>query len=183
MDIIGQVTEKFFGGGQLETYLDNLGSSYQDLTDIPPVSTYFMVIFFHKVKFVPIPNLLDMRFKTVTGIGSSVVLSDFNEGGQNQYIQNLPDTIAHENIVLERALVSSFSPLNLTFDNVMSFFQFNPMEMLISVLDTDSIPVFSWLFRNAYPVNWALSDLDAENDDFIIETMELTYQNFYPIYL
>jgi phage tail-like protein len=58
----------------------------------------------------------------------------------------------------------------------MSLFEFSPSNVLVTLLDNTRIPIASWLFMNAYPVKWRVSDLDAMQNSVVIETMELAYQ-------
>jgi phage tail-like protein len=53
----------------------------------------------------------------------------------------------------------------------------------VSLIDNTKAPIASWLFINAYPVKWSVSDLDATNNSVVIEHMELTYQRMQSIRL
>jgi phage tail-like protein len=62
------------------------------------------------------------------------------------------------------------------FDTTMSLFQFNPSNVLVSLLDEAGVNIKSWLFQTAYPVKWSISPFDAEANQVVIETLELSYQ-------
>lgn len=138
----------------------------------PPLAFRFGVLFFAG-GFVP--NPLDIMFQKVSGLGSTVETDTIAEGGQNLYTQHLPKKIQYENLVLERGLVVG-SPLVIEFNVAMSAFKFSPSNVLVTLLDSTNIPVASWLFMKAYPVKWRVSDLEANANSVVIETMELTYQ-------
>ncbi|MCB0375005.1 MAG: phage tail protein, partial [Sinomicrobium sp.] len=38
-----------------------------------------------------------------------------------------------------------------------------------------------WMFRDTYPVKWAVSDLDANQDTIVIDSMELAYKQYISI--
>jgi phage tail-like protein len=121
-----------------------------------------------------IPNPLDIRFQKVRGLKATVRTKTVSEGGQNLYVQKLPEGIEYENLVLERGMVVG-SPLNLEFNVAMSLFKFSPSNVLVFLLDADKVPVAGWTFFNAYPVSWATSDLDAQQKAVVIDTLELAY--------
>ncbi len=139
----------------------------------PPLGFRFSVLF---LAGGIIPNPVDFMFQKVSGLGSSVETEPLEEGGQNLYTQSLPKKITHENLVLERGMAVG-SPLVIEFNETMSRFKFYPSRVLVTLLDNTRMPIAAWLFLNAYPVRWRISDLDAESNSVVIETMELTYQN------
>ena len=138
----------------------------------PPLVFRFGVLFFAGGK---IPNPIDVLFQKVSGLGSSVETIPVQEGGQNLYTQFVPKKISYEKLVLDRGLVVG-SPLVTEFNAAMSRFKFTPANVLVTLLDTSRLPIAAWLFMNAFPVKWSVSDLDAESNSVMIEHMELTYQ-------
>src|SRR5450432_688743 len=122
-----------------------------------------------------LPNPLDIRFKKVSGLKATVSTTPVGEGGQNLYTQKVPVKIEYGNLVLERGMIVG-SPLNIEFNAAMSLFKFSPSNVLVALLSEDKVPVAAWMFLNAYPVNWATSDLDADQKAIVIDTMELAYQ-------
>ena len=138
----------------------------------PPLGFRFGVFFFAGGV---VPNPLDILFRKVSGLSSSVSTTEIKEGGQNVASHHLPDKIQHDNLVLERGLVVG-SPLVIEFNTTMSLFKFAPSNVLVTLLSEESVPLASWLCMKAYPVKWSVSDLDAEANQVVIETMELAYQ-------
>jgi phage tail-like protein len=138
----------------------------------PPLGFRFGVIF---LAGGVLQNPLDIFFQKVSGLGSTVETILVEEGGQNLYTQSLPKKIKYQNLVLERGLVA-ISPLSIEFNATMSMFKFSPSNVLVTLLDNTRIPIAGWLFMNAYPVKWSISDLDANANAVVIEHMELTYQ-------
>ena len=144
------------------------------LTQNPPVSFHFMVSF---LMGGVTPNPLDIRFQKVSGISAEIETTPITEGGENIYLQTLPNRVKHGNLILERGLVIG-SPLNIEFNTAMSSMRFSPSNVLVILLNENSVPLASWLFIRAYPVKWALSDLDANQNAVAITTMELAYARF-----
>jgi phage tail-like protein len=121
-----------------------------------------------------VPNPLDLRFQKVRGLKATVRTKTISEGGQNLYVQKVPEGVEYENLVLERGMVIG-SPLNIEFNIAMSLFKFSPSNVLVFLMNADKVPVAGWTFFNAYPVSWATSDLDAQQKVVVIDTLELAY--------
>lgn len=140
----------------------------------PPVSFHFMVSFLIG-NFVP--NPLDVGFQTVSGISAEIETEEIREGGQNIYMQRLPNRVVYENLILERGMVIG-SLLNEEFNVAMTYLRFAPSAVLVILLNENNNPISAWLFNHAYPVKWTISDLDANENGVVIETMELAYTRF-----
>lgn len=143
----------------------------------PPAGFYFAVTFFHGGLIL---NPLDIRFRKVSGLNATIETQEIKEGGENQFSYRLPTRIRYENLILERGLVTG-SFLTLEFNRTMSFFQFNPGNALVVLLNQDGVPHSSWFFMKVYPVRWSVSDLDADQSQIVVDTMELAYTRFQAI--
>ena len=143
----------------------------------PPLSFRFGVFFFMGGI---IPNPLDIKFQKVSGLSSEIETQTIDEGGRNINRYHLPNKVTSGNLVLERGMVIG-SLLNLEFEYVMSNFRFYTSNVLITLFNASSIPVSAWLFWKAYPVKWAVSDLDADANSLVIDTMELAYTRYQSI--
>lgn len=133
----------------------------------PPLGFRFDVRFF---KPDGTWNPLDTRFKRVSGIGSTIRLGAYQ----------LPEEVTHGNLVLERGLIVN-SPLSAKFNTIMSEFKFSPGDVLVSLLDGAGDTISSWLFMKAYPVKWSISDLNADQNEVVIESLELAYRRMQPV--
>ena len=150
---------------------------------LSPLAFRFLVSFFYtKGDYLSMTilksfagGLLDFRFRKVSGIGASIATRTLNEGGQNLHSYKLPERVQYDNLVLERGLVVG-SMLTWQFHRAMSAFKLQPSNLLVTLLDESGIPISAWCFLGAYPVKWKTSDLDADSNTVVIETMELAYQ-------
>lgn len=121
-----------------------------------------------------VPNPLDIRFQKVRGLSATVKTTPLQEGGQNLYTQQLPNSIEYGNLILERGMVVG-SPLNVEFNAAMTLFKFAPSNVMVTLFDEAKTPISAWFFTNAYPVKWSTSDLDATQKNLLIDTLELAY--------
>ena len=136
-----------------------------------PLSFRFGVFFFVGGL---IPNPIDIRFQRVSGLGATVALKSHSEGGQNLYTHRFPESIGYQNLVLERS-AALISPLDIEFNIALSLFKFAASNTLVTLFDDSGVPTAAWMFLNTYPVRWATSDLDAQRNGIVIDTMELAY--------
>jgi phage tail-like protein len=120
---------------------------------------------------------MDARFQKVSGFRVSMQPQEVEEGGLNIYSHRLPTRYSYSNLILERGIVMG-SLLNLQFQDAMANYRFNPSTVLVNLLNENDHPVVSWLFMNAYPVSWSSSDLNADENKVVIETLELAYSRF-----
>ncbi|MCA9680864.1 MAG: phage tail protein [Myxococcales bacterium] len=121
-----------------------------------------------------VPNLLDLRFKRVSGLEAKVTTTSVQEGGQNLYTHRLPDRVDYGNLTLERGFVVG-SLLNVELNLILSTAKFPTSNVLVTLLHETGAPISAWLFIKTYPVRWATSDLDATQEQVVIDTIELAY--------
>lgn len=120
------------------------------------------------------PNELDIRFQKVQGLSAEIGTESLNEGGENIATYHLPKQVGFGNLVLERGMVVG-SLLNLELNATLSSFKFAPSNVIVTLLSEDKAPLAAWMFLNAYPVKWSTSDLNAEDEGLVIDTLELAY--------
>ena len=53
-----------------------------------------------------------------------------------------------------------------------------PRDITIAVLNNEFEPVYIFKLKNALPVEFRISDLNAEHSEVLIETLELTHEGF-----
>ncbi|MGC2237430.1 MAG: phage tail protein [Pyrinomonadaceae bacterium] len=129
-----------------------------------------------------ISHPLDFRFQSVSGLSVSVELSGGGSEGTNASKRALPERLKYENLTLKRGL-PLFSTLRMEVHKSLSQFKFSPRNVLVSILDENALPLSSWMFSEAFPVKWSLSELNANSNDIIVEELELKYKNFKPMIL
>jgi phage tail-like protein len=137
----------------------------------PPVGFYF------SVKFKDISEEIDTRFQEVSGLYVSVGTEDYPEGGQNRFVHKLPKGTSYDNLVLKRGVVKG-SKLVEWCNKTVEELQFEPMDVLVSLLDEKGKPLYAWNIVHAFPTKWSFEGLNAESGELLIESMELNYHYF-----
>ena len=142
--------------------------------NLPPVKFNFVVVIFSGGIW---PNLIDMRFSKVSGMNSWIETESFEQGGQNIKMHTLPKNVKYDTLKLESGIVID-SDLNEDFNVAMTELDLKPGNVLVSALDRNDNPIYSKLFLKTYPVKWEASELDANSNELMIDTIELAYQKF-----
>ncbi len=159
------------------------------LSQLPPVGYCFVANFFFnaggtdqeseaKKKFDTTNKSVDIRFQKISGFQVSMTPETLEEGGQNLFTHRLPKRYNYENLILERGLVPKNSDISQKFNEAVTTFTFKPATVLVMLLNEEDNPVMAWAFYDAWPVSWRTSDLDANANAIVIETLELAYTRF-----
>ncbi len=139
-----------------------------------PLTGYHFIVAFEL--FPQLPN--DFSFREVSGLTVNVEMEPFKEGGQNRFEHQLPVRTNYTDITLKRGAFEVPSGLMAWCINAVQNFEFQPSNLLISMLNDSHVPVQSWYVVNAIPKKVEFSDLNAEQSQVAIETMVLSYNYF-----
>jgi phage tail-like protein len=143
----------------------------------PSTSHRFGVLFW--ADRMPVPDLLDMRFQRVQGLSRELGVTAHTEGGENLRNQYFIEKLNHGSLVLERG-VTTLTPLTAMFNFQLTTGKPWYLNAVISVFDPGPLPLTNWLVIKANPVRWQTSDLDANSNRVLINTLELRYQEMIP---
>ena len=137
-----------------------------------PVGFHFLVAF---ELFPQLPT--DFAFMEVTGLEAEMEMEPYKEGGQNRYTHQLPVRTRYSDIVLKRGLFFGSGITEWCRQGIENF-SFTPTNVLISLLNSDHIPLNSWYVVNAIPRKWQVSAFNAMENSLAIENLTLSYQYF-----
>lgn len=140
--------------------------------DYPFTGFHFLVVF---EIFPQVPN--DFRFQEVTGLTVDVNLDTYNEGGENRFVHRLPGRTKYGDLVLKRGMTLVSGVTAWCVDAIENF-NYQPTNMLISLLNEDHLPVSSWYITNAIPIKYDITGLNAEQNQIVIESMTLRYEYY-----
>ncbi|WP_163411037.1 phage tail protein [Flavobacterium ajazii] len=136
-----------------------------------PVSFYFTLSF----------SGVDAAFKEVSGISKELSVEEIVCGGENRFKYRLPTVSTSQNLVLKRAVVPVGSQLvnwcSSCIDQGLAN-TIQPQNVILSLLNANGIVCMQWTFNNAYPVKYAVSDLNSQESNIAIESIELAYTYF-----
>ncbi len=139
----------------------------------PEVSHRFLATFFFK----GLPSPMDFRFQRISGLGKGelgVIVQ--RQGGVNTDNLYFPEHISRPPLVLERGVIVP-TPLTLAFEYVLGGFDTTYLDVVIMLLNHQSLPVCTWTVTDALPVKWQTGDLDANSNAPLINHIELVYRD------
>ncbi|MGZ3751836.1 MAG: phage tail protein, partial [Mucilaginibacter sp.] len=140
--------------------------------DYPFTGFHFLVVF---EIFPQLPN--DARFQDVTGLTVDVNLDTYTEGGENRFVHRLPGRTRYTDLVLKRGMTLVSGVTAWCQDSIENF-NYQPTNMLISILNEDHLPVTSWYVVNAIPIKYDISGLNAAQNQIVIESITLRYEYY-----
>lgn len=138
----------------------------------PPVGFHFSVVF---QLFPQTPN--DFRFQEVSGLEMQMNMESITEGGQNRFTWELPVRAKYSDIVLKRGMFIG-SGILMWCKNAFENFVFEPVNIIISLLNEHHVPIQAWYVVNAIPKKWSVSSFNAEKSALVVESITLSYQYF-----
>lgn len=105
-------------------------------------------------------------------------METYREGGQNRFEHQLPVKTTYTDLTLKRGMFELPSGIMAWCINAVQHFEFQPTNLLVSLLNDQHVPVQSWYVVNAIPKSVEFSNLNAEESQVAIETLVLSYNYF-----
>jgi len=137
----------------------------------PPVGFHF------RVDVVGLSNGDDIRFTEVGGLAVEMGSEEVPEGGENRFVQKYPTRARYPELVLKRGLLKSSRVWEWIRDSVVEY-KIKPQAVDVVLLNEVHEPLMTWHLVGAWPTKWAVADLNAANNAFAVESMQLAYQYF-----
>ena len=137
----------------------------------PPVGFHF------KVEFVGIGNDNDIRFQSVSGLSIEYDTESFKEGGENRFEHKLPVRTKYADLSLKRGMLTDSKVIEWCVDALVNR-EFKPAQINVSLLNESHEPIKRWEVIDAWPKKWSVSDLNAQENGVVIETLDLAYKYF-----
>jgi phage tail-like protein len=125
---------------------------------------------------VEIDGIATAGFGEVSGLEGSIDVIEYREGTDALTVHKLAGLVKYGNVTLRRGLTDS-RDLYSWWTAVASG-KVDRRGVAIVLLDRERNPVRRWLLREAWPVRYAVSSLNAEGNDVAIETLELAHEGF-----
>ena len=133
--------------------------------------------FFYKVEFGISKDRNDVRFQTVSGLSVEYDVEEYKEGGENRFTHKLPVRTKYADLVLKRGMVTDSSVIKWCLDAFRERI-FVPTDVNVILMNEKAEPLRTWKVAHAIPKKWLVSDLNANENSLVIETIELTYRYF-----
>ncbi|MDH7444143.1 phage tail protein [Aquimarina sp. 2201CG14-23] len=143
------------------------------------MATYYPPVGFHfSVEFTGLSTGdKDHQFQSVSGLTVDIETEEITEGGENRFKHKIPVRTKYPNLVLKRGLLVDSEVVDWCKKAVENF-DFEPIDLIVKLLNEKHEPLLSWNIVHAYPIKWSIADFNAEESKVVIETIELVY-NYY----
>jgi len=133
--------------------------------------------FYYRVEFGISKNKDDVRFQSASGLSVEYDMEEYKEGGENRFTHKLPVRTKYSDLVLKRGMLTG-SELIQWFLKAFRDRDFEPTDVNVILMNEKSQPLRTWKVAHAIPKKWAVSDLNANENAVVIETLELSYRYF-----
>lgn len=123
---------------------------------------------------VEIDGITQTAFREVIIPEAVVEVIEHREGHEPLHARKLPGRLSYGNVVLTWGTTASRELYD--WWKAVADGRVQRKSMSIVLLDEDGTEVKRWNIRDAWPVRYAPSRLDAEGHDAHLETLELTHE-------
>ncbi|WP_428268824.1 phage tail protein [Haliangium sp.] len=132
-------------------------------------------VFCFKVVLSGVESEAAAFFRSVSGLKSETEVTDFQEGGQNEFTHRLVGSTKWGNIVLKRGFSKSDALIEWRKSWVEAGGQKKRINGKIIQLDTQLKPMYEWEFQEGWPCKWEIAEFDASKSELAIETLEIAH--------
>jgi phage tail-like protein len=148
------------------------------MADTPSAGGYYPPVGFHfRVEFLDLGNDNDTRFQMVAGLSVEYDTESFKEGGENRFEHKLPVRTKYADLSLKRGMLTDSKVIEWCLDALQNR-EFAPKQVNVTLLNEKHEALRMWSVYNAWPRKWQVSDLNAQENSVVIETLELSYTHF-----
>jgi len=117
---------------------------------------------------------LQAVFTEVSGLQVEMQVTDYEEGGINNYVHRLPGRLKVGNVTLKHGMTVSNAFLKWCMKTNIGSWQ--RQNVTVVLYDVAGQPVIRWHFNNAYPVKWTGPQFTADSTAMAIESVEFTHE-------
>jgi phage tail-like protein len=125
---------------------------------------------------VELDGIVRASFAEASGLDSTIDVTEYREGGDNETMRKLPAKTKYSNITLKYGSTDDHE----LYDWHRQWIKGDPAAKRkngsIVLLDRTGQERIRWNFVNAWPVKWTGPSFNAKNNDVSIETLELAHE-------
>ena len=142
-------------------------------------STFYQAVNFHfSVEFSVGSKDIDVRFQSVMGLDSTIDTESVREGGENRFEHVIPLRRKYGPLILKRGLLKpADSALTRWLQDAFEHEIIKPLPTVTIKLlnENHTSSLLYWTVSNVWPRSWKIGELNAEQGNILIETLELNY--------
>ena len=115
-------------------------------------------------------------FNSCEGLGVEVVMEQREEGGNNEFVWQLPTRLKFSNVKLTRAICSDTTEVLKWLSSLTTGVV--PKTANISAMTAERKVVASWGLLGVLPIKWSGPSLNLDSPKVATETLELAHHGF-----
>ena len=115
-------------------------------------------------------------FSSCEGLGVEVVMETREEGGNNDYVWQLPTKLKYPNIKLSRPIGPDTHKIADWFASMAR--KVERKTAIIEARTTDGKQLAHWSLQGVVPVRWTGPQLNADSPKVLTETIEIAHHGF-----
>lgn len=115
-------------------------------------------------------------FSTCEGLGCEVVLETREEGGNNDFVWQLPTRLKYPNITLTRPLGPDTTKIASWFACLASGYRRS--TGIIQAMRANGTPIAAWQLFDVVPVRWKGPSFNPDQPKVLVESLEIAHHGF-----
>ena len=128
---------------------------------------------------VEISGIQEALFTECSGFETKIDTEEYKEGGVNDYVHKLPGRQSFSNVTLKRGMTSSIELWDwLNRLSTKTAKSDEKKDISVVLYDGKGSERFRWNLTKAYPVKWSSPTMQTDQSSTLVESLELTYQEF-----
>lgn len=122
---------------------------------------------------IEISGITVAQVSEVTGLQIETETEQYEEGGVNDFVHQLPKRTKYQHLTLKRGITDK--------DDLWQWFQdvvngdFERKDGAVILMDTAGEEKWRWYFFRAYPVKWTGPEMRSDSNTVAFETVELAH--------
>jgi phage tail-like protein len=117
-------------------------------------------------------------FTALDGIGASYAVEQYQEGGMNDFVHQLPGRLSYTNVKLTRPVDLQSKGLAAWFSSMARGFGTLRCTATIIAFNDNREPVAEWTLTGVYPVRYTGPSFSADSGKVATESLELAHNGF-----
>lgn len=123
--------------------------------------------------YVRIDDMAQAVFTELSGLQMEMEVTEYAEGGNNNFVHRLPGRIKVSNVTLKRGMTAS-NEFFRWYVAAMSG-KVERRNVTVEMYDSTGQVLSRWNFIRAYPVKWIGPQMSAGGNAVAVETLELAH--------
>jgi phage tail-like protein len=128
------------------------------------------------MRFMVVIDGMDLGpFTSVEGLSAEYEVKAYAEGGENEFVHQLPGRLKYGNVKLSRPVDANSNGLAVWFRRLALFGVVGQSTARIQAFNDNSEPVAGWNFTGVWPVKYTGPSFNAANGGVAIEVFEFAH--------